>query len=467
MSESNIKDSIFIEILLSVIKVYFMYIVYSKYGILIMILFFYSLFVTYKVFMQKVFGLRLLSSLDKPMIGSKLEEMMNLIGIIHLNNFDEEFTNNKLKEAMKKNKKLNSKLVYINGNYWWKDLEFSEERFNKVVRYVRNINSQEEAIEYLKSILHEILDLSETGLIIYVIPIKNGEVVIGFKNDHSFSDGLGMISILYALADEVNEDFFPKSLKNKMSLDFKQQIFNFMVFILFGWFGIFKLLLKRPKSTILNNQVSGVAKISKTLILELEPFKRKAKDLNLTINEYVLTLISSSLKKFDQNVNEYSVIIPIGGTKPCFSVEKIPLKNLMSGLSFSMPLISDVKTEKEKVVEELHQLLKIKLLTDFLVSSIKLLGQFLPTFILKQMGKNITQSVDISVSNVPGPVKKLKYGKMEILDMFPITTTGPNKAFILIFSYVDKLYITVHIEKNQKLNAQELADCIFKLYNEK
>lgn len=467
MEIKNIKENVFIEVMLSLIKIYFMYLVYCKYGIIIMILFFYSLFISYKVFMQKVFGLRLLSSLDKPMIGNKLNEMMNLIGIVHLNNFDEELTNNKLKDSMKKNKKLNSKLVYVNGNYWWKDLEYSEERFNKIVKYVRNIKTQEGAIDYLKSILHDILDLSETGLMIYIIPIENNEVVIGFKNDHSFSDGLGMISILYALADDVNEDYFPKSLKNKAALDFKQQIFNFVVFILFGWIGIFKLLMKKPKSNILKSEVSGVAELSKTMIFDLESFKRKSKDLNLTINEYILTLVSASLKKFDEKAEEYTVIIPIGGTKPCFSVEKIPLKNLMSGLSFSMPLISNIKNDKDKVVEELSQLLKIKLLTDFLVSSIKLLGQFLPSFVLKEMGKHITQSVDVSVSNVPGPVKKLRYGKMEILEMYPITTTGPNKAFILIFSYVDKLYITVHIEKNQKLKSDDLADCIKKIYEEK
>lgn len=286
-----------------------------------------------------------------------------------------------------------------------------------------------------------------------------------FKNDHSFSDGMGMVSLLFVFSDNFTNDFFPQSMKKKSNLSgFWNSLLEFFKFMLFGWHTLYKIASLKATSKIFTKRPSGVTQIAKTLEFDLSTFKETAKKLNLTINELVLNLISCTLKKMDPESKNYTICIPIGNTKAPKSIKKTPVRNLMSGITFSMSLIDNIKEESFKVTGELKKLISTKLVTEFLTYFGIFLNELFPYRWYKYIACQIADKVDLTVSNMPGPTKPLTYQGMELMSMVPLVSTGPNKAFVCVFSYVDKIWITAEFDKIMGPCAEEFSKILKEKY---
>eukprot|EP00340_Litonotus_pictus_P004441 CAMPEP_0170520336 /NCGR_PEP_ID=MMETSP0209-20121228/5612_1 /TAXON_ID=665100 ORGANISM="Litonotus pictus, Strain P1" /NCGR_SAMPLE_ID=MMETSP0209 /ASSEMBLY_ACC=CAM_ASM_000301 /LENGTH=78 /DNA_ID=CAMNT_0010806565 /DNA_START=65 /DNA_END=298 /DNA_ORIENTATION=- len=78
--------------------------------------------------MEKIFKLRMLRALDKVFVGDDPTEIMNLSGTLHLKNLNVSEIKGIINEAFNKNTKLGSRLVYRYSNYYWEEVENTEER---------------------------------------------------------------------------------------------------------------------------------------------------------------------------------------------------------------------------------------------------------------------------------------------------------------------------------------------------
>jgi len=446
----NEKSSLLLDTIVSIFKIS-LYILIAQYtGYLLALLVMFFLCVTYrKILMEKILKLRMLKALDKVCIGDEPSDFMILTGNVHLKNLDIEHIKNTLKDAYKKNTKLGTRLVYRYSNYYWEEAKLTEERFNKIVKVIPGKKNFDEVLEYSMEEVNHKIDLSQHGLEIHILPFtdsKDGAMV--FKCDHSFSDGLGMITLFFTLCN-ITPEHFPKCLKNKTAQSIVNYLISMVQCILFGWGIFYRLFMNRAKSKIFNSKLSGQTLIAKPLKLDLLKFKEISKSMNLTINELALTLISATLKRFDPYTEDYSIVIPIGNTRATTSISKVPIKNLMGVINFNMSLIDDIEKEKHKVVDEMKTLLRNKVVSDFTFLLSSLTNEVLPFKLFKAIAKEIAKKVDMTVSNMPGPSIPLFYGDMELETLLPISSVGPNKAFIVIFSYIDHLWFIPEFDKNQ------------------
>jgi len=462
----NEKSSLLLDTIVSIFKIS-LYILIAQYtGYLLALLVMFFLCVTYrKILMEKILKLRMLKAFDKVFVGDNPSEFMNLVGTLHLKNFDIEYIKKTIKVAFNKNKKLGSRLIYRYSNYYWEETEFTEERFNKIVRTVPGRKDFDEAMEYAIEEVNHKLELSQNGIQIDILPFTEGkDGVLVFKCDHSFSDGLGMVTLLFTLCNNITPEHFPKSLKNKSAQGTLVFLYSVFQCLIFGWGILYQLMTRKAKSKIFNKKASGHSHIAKPLKLSLTKVKEVTKKLNITINEFALTLVSATLKKFDPQTEDYSIVIPIGNTRATSDISKAPIKNLMGGISFSMSLIEDIEKDKDKVLNEMKTLLRNKIVSDITFHLTSFFNEILPFKIMKSMGMDLSTKVDMTISNMPGPTKPLFYGDMELETMIPINTVGPNKAFAVLFSYKDTLWFTPEFDRNQGQDPVKFRDTLNEIF---
>ena len=485
-THTSLIPSTLIEILLCIIKslIFFTISKYTGYVIAGVIMYL-SVKITTKI-LERIFKLKLLRAPDRVFLGTSEDQKMSLCGNMHLSNFNIEKLKNKLRNAMKKNSKIGSRLIYFLWNYWWEEIPFTEARFNELVTVVEGVRSFDEVIDLQRAQINDHLDLSKQGFKCVIYPFtkfkdnsdnksENNEGGVSIKIDHSFSDGLGITSLTYVLADNVDFDMFPKSMKSKQSqlnqsvissiIETTKLIIYYMIdFLLLGWFKLILLFLKKRHSTIMNNNISGQTTVAKPLKMNLDHMKTLSKKHNLTINEFIIALVSMTFNKLDPKAKQLTVGIPIGNTRPSLTIEKLPLRNLISGLVFTLPLINNI-SESSKTVKELRGLLSSKLLTDFVAIFGSLINQFIPTSVYVKYTMRMTQDkVDLSLSNTPGPSKQLVYDDMKMLTMVPINSTGPNRIFFLVFSYTDHIYVTPMVDKAQNLDPELIKNTFSEIY---
>lgn len=361
------------EIILSLIKFFlFFYLVYYNGFIIGFILFYSSVFI-YHRFLELYLNANMLIQTDKIFLGDKPIERINLVGISDLVDFDKDKIKEKLKEAVIKVPKLNSKLVYFLGNYFWqqpklnedKSLRYKniskdnksnnnnikfEERFNNVlVKEVRSLRNYHEALDYAHKQINIPLELDVNSFECHLINYtdsnerRNGAVV--FKMDHALSDGMGVLSLLLCLADNFNLDLFPAKLK-KFPNFFKRMIITFVSFfqfILFGWKILYRLIINKSNNKLFtNDNRTGIANISKkTEEFDLNSIKKISKHFNITLNDAIITIISATLKKISPDSKDISLVLPVGNTAMPKNLNEVNniLKNSASGVNTLISLV--------------------------------------------------------------------------------------------------------------------------------
>lgn len=455
----NILGNAIIETIVSIVKLILIYKLTQTIGYILAIVLTYFIHYIYRRTLRKL-GLTQLSVKDKIFIGNKDVEIMTLSGVMLFKNFDLEKFKERMRYSMKENRKMNTRLVYKFFNYYWQQQELTEERFNQLVKVIPNIKNYDDAIAYSLADTNVPMELTNSGLEIHVLPYTDADVntnaAVYVKYDHCFSDGMGMVSLLFTMSDNFSADCFPKSMSKKQKPSFISNLISILKFSLTGLGVLFKIFSLKRKSKIFTNQnVSGRANFGKPILLDLNKIKAIKNSLNLTINEVCLSLISIALKKLDPNTEHYSMAIPIGNTKAPKSLKATQLRNQMSGITFDFALINNID-ENKKISQELKQLMATKIIMDGLDYVGIILNEVLPFIAVKAIAMNIASQVDIVVSNMPGPNKVLIYDGMELEGMIPLSSTGPNKTFITIFSYVDKMWFTPEVDSADNIDPEAI-----------
>ncbi len=128
--------------------------------------------IIYKKMLFLITGNRLVSTIDILFIGRKKFETMTLCGLSEITDFSVDKLTEKIKEAMKRQPNLNSKLIYFLGNYYWKKMPLTEERIGMTINVVRNIKSYEEAVEFCKKETDIPIDLNEQCFKCYITILR-------------------------------------------------------------------------------------------------------------------------------------------------------------------------------------------------------------------------------------------------------------------------------------------------------
>ena len=448
--------SISIEIITSLLKLYLLFKLYDYFGIIIGILLMIVVVKLYKILLCKLLNAKILGSTDRLFLGSNHIELFTLVGIVDLTNFSAKRIEEKLQDAFRKVPKLSSRLIYFLGNYFWKHVPVTEERYNNIV-FNKKMKNYEYVFQFVRNEVNIPLNIEENCFEAYIITYTNeeekGNGALVFKFDHSFSDGMNILSFMISLSDNFSEDLFPKTIK-KAYFSYFNYVIRILEFIVFGWFVFFKVLTLKTSNKLITKERSGKANIGHAQIFPLATFKKLAKALDVKINDIVVGLVTSTIKKMSPESTDLCVCIPVGNTKLPKSLSKVTLCNLASGITVKLSLISDITEECKTTSKELQKLLSHKFVSDTATFVTQITCEFLPLYWVKLIGYEASEGVDMTISNLPGPMDTLIYNECKVKSIFPYSSLGPSKSFILIFSYCDSIYVTPNFDPLQNIDPE-------------
>lgn len=207
----------------------------------------------YKIFLCKLLNAKILGSTDRLFLGSNHIELFTLVGIVDLTNFSAKRIEEKLQEAFRKVPKLSSRLIYFLGNYFWKHVPVTEQRYNNIV-FNKKMKNYEDVFQFVRNEVNIPLNIEENCFEAYIITYTNeeekGNGALVFKFDHSFSDGMNILSFMISLSDNFSEDLFPKTIK-KVYFSYFNYVIRILEFLVFGWFVFFKVLTLKTSNKLI------------------------------------------------------------------------------------------------------------------------------------------------------------------------------------------------------------------------
>lgn len=450
IDESN-SPNIYLDIFLIVIKFLIIYFLVYYFGFIYGIINFIFISIIYHKLLEVYTGNKLISSTDYLFIGRKRNETMSLLSFIEIEDFSSDRLKSRLKEAIKKVPKLNARLKYFLGNYFWEYKSMTEERFNRIVNEKKDfINDYKDAYQYFNREINIPLNLNETTFECILLPYKKvpNQGVLIIKIDHSVGDGLSIVSLLTCLSDNFNINILPKQYLPRESSYFNQVLYIF-VFLFYLPKFLYDLITLQSNKLILPNQNrSGITKLVDTQEIDMKILKKISKNKGITINELILSIVSMSFKRSTNANGYFNVFIPVGNGNIPLKLEDITIDNTSTGVLTKLPLINDLSDSKiiSKTTRALITKRYITIIGNYFVN---LLTQFLPLKYFLYIGKVLISQLDVTISNVPGPTETLYYNQCKIKKMIPGLSLGNNKMFIALFSYNNIMYVTICIDQEQ------------------
>lgn len=444
-------------------------------GLLKGIILSYLLHSAYKWIMLKVFKLEALSDGDLIFMWSDHEDAHNMIGLLTLETFDPVAIREMLIErGIKQFRKLRSRLVYKFFDFWWEEVPVEEavKRIQIIDNFNYVIKNQQDLIGYTREELAVRFDLDRELPFVFKI-VQSPESAPEYKNmliikfDHCFTDGLGFISMITALADNYDVKLFPQSMRKQKS--WKKTIFAILLipyYILYICVRNF-LILKSGRTPFKSSKpITGTAKTGLSEAMDFLTYSKVSKILGITFNDLMMSVFAASIRKyckehFDRIPESVITMTPISDRKIPESLHDIRITNDATGIACNLNLIQDpikdckiIHKEYANNVRSLPMVMAIKKLMD-------LLHRYSPFYLTKFIIKQASQNFDITFSNVAGPLQHLYYAGSRLTEMFPFFTTGFTYAFIAIYSYRGKFRLNITLDNALNLDPNLLLKYLY------
>ena len=437
------------------------------------VLFFYVLHSAYYYIMKQIYHIEPFSAGDKTFVFRPQSEQYNLLGYIVLeNDFDvEEMKKMIINNGIRRYKKLRSVNIIKHLDFWWKEIPLNdvlthyspfETRINSTI-----FNTVDDMIKYSFNELNIKFDL-EHQLPYKFIFVRNANGVfhnlVIFKADHILSDGVGFVGLLSALADNYDIKLFPTSMKkhNTSIMTILSMIFLSPYFAIYNFYRNLISLntgLTPFKST---TPISGIPKISISKAFSFSKYSKINKSIGITFNDMMMTVFSSSIKKYfdlytNYSSNRISVLTPISMRSLPRNPVDLKITNDTSAIACNLPLIDSTSTsnammissEFKKHVRNISMFKVVKILSD-------ICNVCIPYFMTKALYHKAARSFDVTFSNVAFPKEPLVYRNNKVMMMYPVMTTGLTYVYVGIYSYNGNFNVMISVDSSIEVDPGKL-----------
>lgn len=436
------------------------------YGFLIALLLSIVTYVLFYLYTVKFLELYPLSTSDKILLGDTFFKRQQILTQLKFNNFSAERMFEAIKERAFYNlPKLSAVLVYKYFNFYWKK---SDKPLNEIISQRIKIlqpMSKQEIEDYKLSELHRDLDMFECPIEFHIIPCSESKIkdkyeegYVFVKNDHSLTDGLGIISLMFSMGENFSPSVFPKIMFVRKDTIF-DLIFNFFLFLIIG-IPIILYLTFYVKSTCKLSTKARTNKIAltKTVTLDFIALKKRSKELKMSINEICLSSFLASIKKNRQDKEQITVEIPIGLSPVPKNISEVVLANHVFALFQKFRLLTDPLKDYNLFKEDYTSLLKQAYAAKISHIASAVLFSILPFNISKDIIVDMVHEVDITISNLPGTTENIIVNGNKCIEALPYTTTGNINNAVVILSYGGKINTNCMYDAGQDANLQAIID---------
>jgi hypothetical protein len=452
------------DILISILKIsVLVYLIYSL-GLIFGILGFTLIMYTKYYLILWIFGLQKVTNGDLNTISDNNKYRHNYVAIFLVDDFDADKLKAHMINGLRKIRRFRLILKRFLFNYYWKEINVKE--VDKRIGVIKGFNTEDNFMAHCKDELNRFIDVwSELPFIIEIAQIgpeseKKGGIL--FKIDHAVSDGLGLVSAVCAIADNYDITIFPKVIQNYSKIGWfeklwKSLLINLSFIIYCPYVLYYSQAIKGGSDTPLKNTVGpfGDSSVHISKQYELETALKRCKQLNITFNEMIMSVISSSLNKTFKEMGYTDVfkidgLMSVGGTPLPKGVSDINMGNHSTAIHIELPAIDDFNTEHHKVSQTLRKILKHIGIANANKGIMNFLQEFLPMDLNNTLGDNSLARNDIFCSNVPGPTQHLIYSGCTIRSIYPLISAGRLKTFIPVVSYAGKYMVMISL--NEAIN---------------
>lgn len=435
------------------------------------------------IFIEKVFKLELLSTVDKTFLGLKREENFKLSLVLRMDKMDvNEMKEYLIENCLKLFKKMRCRLVKKFGLHFWQErsLEEAKKRIYIIKDESIIFNNDNDIQQYVAKKLETKFDIyNEFPYELYII--QNMKNPIGYQNivfiltDHIIGDGMTSSLVAAGTATNYSYTLYPLNISKNMN------IFHHMIMTLMFPYNFVRLLINyigrvktnRMPISLHNHHIKKTGKfnVAMTNSLDFVAMHNINKKLGITFNTLFCSIIISAIKKTfkkdfnyeNDKINLYSMVglEPIAKTR-----NKIQLTNHNSGYGFTLDCIEDplksykiINNQYTRYLNDLPLVYCQNLLHHFVYG-------FLPIYFAKWIVLLAYDSFDLTFSNVPGSKKTLEYGKSNVIDMYPVLCSGFKSGMIVLFSYNGTFRVVLSFEKGIGYKPDNLAKEIEKTCQE-
>jgi hypothetical protein len=431
-------NSYFTEFLICILKIFIFIKLIQSFG------FFYAvitliLYANISPFILKlVFNLEKLAPNDLLLLGIKDDYKNDMHCVFFFEDgFNAEIMRDILiKKGIAKHEKFQRKLVRIWSTFFWQKVSMNEAE-SRVIIVEKDFSNREDIINFLRSEVNKPIQTDEE--LPYEIKImkystKNGGAVL-FKSDHTFSDGLGMVMWTLTFSDNFDESCIPLIVKLTNSIPLYYKILTYACnLILFPYYSaklLFNSKLHKSQNNPFRNKLepSRNQLIAYTDVHDFEKLHKINKHLGISFNDLMLCVISNSISKFcdkfqpELDYNYLICAIPIGVKSIPKSTADVRIANDIFGAILPLRrLRSEIITKEDcKVINyDTKNTIKNNLNTSSTRYLFTLMNEFLPYQIQREMTRKVNDSIDVGISNMPGPTKQISYNGFKVNDIVQV-----------------------------------------------
>ncbi len=137
------------------------------------------------------------------------------------------------------------------------------------------------------------------------------------------------------------------------------------------------------------------------------------------------------------------------------NLDEVKITNNSTGTIASIPLIDDVVTNCKTISTNLAKTLRNVYFARASKWVVDKMYHHLPFYLSRYIILDVYKSLDLTISNVPGPKEHLIYAGCKVLDLTPMFTTGFVHTFLGVISYGNSFKFIMAYDKTMKLDPCE------------
>lgn len=465
-----------------IIEFIYLYFNYVKLSLLIYLVYqyplmgiplFISIKFVYDKFYKICYGLTSLRASDRMFLDLPIANKYNIVNVMRFkNSFDVKLFISSFNKRLQILPKLRSILIRKNFDYFWKELEYSEEFINKIIE-IREVDFQtkKQIFDFMEEESNIYFDLlKEIPYKFIILKNKhNNEDLLVLKTDHIFSDGLGYVSLLFGMADNFDPSIFPFTFKFSLKETLKAYLLM-PYYVIYCFYNQFVNMTKNNNPYLKNTPLTQLTGKSTKLMSRkyiLSEFTTLSKEMNITFNDLMILIFSESFYKYYKNhigleenkiKGSLTALLTVGSRNIPSQIQDVELHNDSTGIPFSIPIMKDPYTSYHHIKKMIDDQVK----NWPLVMNMKFITDFLCYFISKDLFLAFVRRTpnDFIFSNVPGPKKPVFFCNSELVDTYNSCTPGFNHTFLGVGSYNNTFRLSVYLDLCSKMNCAKLVETL-------
>lgn len=481
---------------------------YYYFGFFLFLFAYFLVIFSFKYLIKAVFKLELVRNNDKFFINHNNLYSRNSCSIYNIDNFDKEELNLKIRQNLfDRIPKLQASLVSFLGDFYWNTPQvahFSQSKKEEIInsRIINvTIKDESELISYIEEQTNIMSNPFVRPLEYHIIEYENqsnnlnntsntngsnsdndnsyfnnnNNTVKGAilsKINHSFSDGLGIVSLIGFVDDHYDIHKYPRILRRNTNMFVYYLHFIFVDLVKGFIFFIISIFKKDPiynkkKYAPYENKPSkinsGMTLATNPIVFSTQIIKAISKAYKASINDIYLYIILKALKQISPESEIIKPLIPVGIAKLPKSSLDVELWNKFSAIIDYIYLPDDKRDfsiNKFKCIDTVKSLYKARVLE----TKKFFMAEFLHFDLLKYF--QMKSSPDMTISNIPAQEKPITIGKGVVTNIFGVPSCGNLNVICNVISYCDNFSINITVDKNIGIEPAKLLKIVDGVYED-